>query len=311
MNNSIKFLSLLLLFAVFFFGCNSGKKSNGIDSNQRVYPETPDSSSYLKVANFLEEDEMENIINEETTLKNGKSRKKGIMPIPQDGDDFRNANLDDIYWHNVSVIEGDFRGASMRSSKCEDSNFDFSNFRVSDIRWSWFDRSRFFNCRFSQAKLFHVHVNNAIMEGSDFRGANMFGMEGHQANMRHCDLTNALLKDAEFTFADFTHTLAAHARLIRAVMSHSKFDSTNFSLCDFTGGRLEGTSFINANLEGSNFQGSHLQSADFTGANLKNCTFYGAQLKNTKFNDALNIPEHIKVLLVDDEVTATVPTQVK
>jgi len=311
MLNRIKIITPGVLFASFiaFYACSHS--GGGAKEKQSAYPVTPDSSGYLKLVNYLSEEEIDSVVEIKTTLKNGNKRKKGLIPVPQDGDDFRNAELDRVYWNNVSVVEGDFRGASMRTANCKNSIFNYSDFRVADLRWTWFDHSQLRNCRFSQAKLFHVHVNEAILEGSDFRGANMFGMEGHRTNMRNCDLTHVLLKDAEFTYSDFTLALAVNARLIRAVLSHSRFDSSNFSYCDFTGARLEGASFLNANLENSNFQGSHLQEADFSGANLKGCSFYGARMENTQFKNALNIPKHIKKLIKDDKVSGTIPTQVK
>jgi len=310
LNKSITFFtSLVTISFIILYACSNPGDSSG--EKQAAYPATPDSSGFLKLANFLSNEDIDSVVDLDTQLKNGKTRKKGIIPVPQDGDDFRNAELDKIYWPDVSIIEGDFRGASMRTANCQNSVFDHSDFRVSDLRWTRFDHSSLKGCIFSQARLFHVHVNEANFEGSDFRGANMFGMEGHGTNMRNCDLTNALLKDAEFTYCDFSHTLGVNARLIRAVLSHSIFDSTNFSSCDFTGARLEGVRFFNANLENSNFQGSHLQGTDFNGANLKGCTFYGARLKNTNFKDALHIPRHIKKILVDGKASGIVPTQVK
>ena len=51
------------------------------------------------------------------------------------------------------------------------------------------------------------------------------------------------------------------------------------------------------------FQGAHLQGADFTGANLKDCNFFAAEFENTVFTDAINIPDQIKDLIVDDKIT--------
>ncbi len=75
---------------------------------------TPDPGTFKKVANFVNPHERDSIINIETRLKNGKKRARGIKPVPQNGDDFRRAMLDNVYWNGVHVEEGDFRGASMR-----------------------------------------------------------------------------------------------------------------------------------------------------------------------------------------------------
>jgi len=120
---------ILLLGAV---ACNSTNnktgKVKGISLKNQL--KTPDSSSFKKIANFLSDKEKDSIINEETKLRNGKKRSVGIKPLPQDGDDFRNAMLDNVYWNGVHVVDGDFRGASMRSAKCNETNFSYSDFRA-------------------------------------------------------------------------------------------------------------------------------------------------------------------------------------
>ncbi len=269
-------------------------------------PATPAPSTFLKIAEFVSPQEMDSIISQKTTLSDKKVRMKGIAPVPQNGDDFRRANLDGVYWHNVSVAEGDFRGASMRSVKAEESIFQNSDFRVADIRWTLFNSSIMAHCNFNQAKLFHVHVNFTNLNNSTFRGANMFGMEGHHAQMKHCDMTNALMKDSEFTDTDFTGSLFVHTRLIRAVMTGSTFDYVNCTDADFSGGNLDNASFRNANCTRANFQGNGMKNTDFSGSDLSGCNFFGARLKTVNFKDAKNIPDNVRKLIVNDTVTANI-----
>ena len=290
---------LLTLLPILFLAC---AKNNGTDEVAESI--LPDTSHIPELINFLEDNQLDAIINEELPLRNGKPRPTGIKAVPQPGDDFRRAQLDEIYWTKVKVFESDFRGASIRSGKCQESDFHDSDFRAADIRWTIFDDSDMRDINFDQSRLFHVHVNRANLDGSTFRGANMFGMEGHFAKMRNCDFTGALMKDSEFVEADWTGSTGVKTKLFRAVLKDSKIDSCDLSFSDFTGAGLEGSSFKGTKLIGCNFQGGHLQGADFSGADLRDCNFFGTEFEGTNFAKAKNIPKSIKGF-IDDKGMAT------
>jgi len=74
------------------------------------FPDPPDTTNLFEFANFMDAEQIALVIAEETTLKNGKKRLKGIVAVPQDGDDFRGHMLDNVYWRGETVVEGDFRG---------------------------------------------------------------------------------------------------------------------------------------------------------------------------------------------------------
>jgi uncharacterized protein YjbI with pentapeptide repeats len=251
------------------------------------------------------------IIDKETTLLNGKKRHQGIKAVPQDGDDFRRDSLDEVYWPGVSVIEGDFRGASIRSGRCQDGNYRKSDFRAADVRWTIFDGSTMDSINFEQSRLFHVKVNFVPLSNSNFRGANMFGMEGHFAKMRNCDFSGALMKDSEFLESDLTGSKGIKAKLFRAVLIKSKLDSCDFSYADFTGAGLEESTFINSRLWYANFQGGHLQGTNFEGADLKGCNFFGTEFEKTNFKGAINIPDEIKDFIDENGLATGVWQQTK
>ncbi len=270
----------------------------------QLFPNKPDTTDLPELAVFLEPDQLQAIINENTLLSNGNKRYKGIKAIPQNGDDFRLDSLDEVYWPKVSVIEGDFRGASIRSARCFDGNYRKSDFRAADIRWSIFDGSIMDSINFQQSRLFHVKVNYVPLSNSNFRGANMFGMEGHFTTMRNCDFSGALMKDSEFLESDLTGSIGIKTKLFRAVLIKSKLDSCDFSYADFTGAGLEESTFINSRLWYANFQGGHLQGTDFRGADLKGCNFFGTEFESTNFKDAINIPKEI-LGFIDENGLAT------
>ena len=294
MKGVIYFIGLIMMLSLYYSCGNKNLATNG------VFKTMPDSTNLPRLAIFLEKEQLDKIIDEETTLSNGKKRYKGVPAVPQNGDDFRRDSLDEVYWHKVSVIEGDFRGASLKSGRCKDGNYRKSDFRVADVRWTIFDGSIMDSINFVQSRLFHVKVNYATLSNSDFRGANMFGMEGHFTKMRNCNFSGALMKDSEFLDSDLTGSKAVKTKLFRAVFLKSKLDSCDFSYSDFTGAGLEETTFINSRLWYANFQGGHLQGTNFEGADLKGCNFFGSEFENTNFKGAVNIPKEIKQFINKD-----------
>lgn len=297
---SILQIAIVGIILNFLFSCSFQSASG----TSQLFPNKPDTTNLPELAIFLEPDQLHTIINEKTFLSNGKKRYKGITAIPQNGDDFKLDSLDEVYWPKVSVIEGDFRGASIRSGRCMDGNYRKSDFRAADVRWTIFDGSIMDSINFQQSRLFHVKVNNVPLSNSNFRGANMFGMEGHFTTMRNCDFSGALMKDSEFLESDLTGSVGIKAKLFRAVLIKSKLDSCDFSYADFTGAGLEESSFINSRLWYANFQGGHLQGTDLRGADLKGCNFFGTEFESTNFKGAINIPKEIEGF-IDENGLAT------
>lgn len=296
-----QYKSRFLLFIVvgLIVGCTQYNKP----VVHHLFPDPPDTVNMFYLSNFTSKDIRKSVINEEIFLEDGTVRKKGLKAVPQDFDDFRFADLDEVYWKGEHVVGGDFRGTSFRSAKCNEGVFRDSDFRFCDIRWSLFNNSDLSNSKFCRATLFRMYVNDASLENSDLRGANMFGVAGHRANFRNCDFTNALMKESEFLDADFTGSKAVNVKFIITVFTGAKLDSTDLSYSDFTGAGLEDVSFVHSRLIDVEFRGAHLHGADFTGADLSGCNFFAAEFVNTIFTDAVNIPKGIKELIVDGQIT--------
>lgn len=294
-------ISIFLLFIA--IGLITGYKYCTKPVVNNLFPHPPDTTNMLYLSNFTSKEIRKSVINEEIFLENEEVRKKGFVAVPQDYDDFRNANLDEVYWKDEQVIGGDFRGTSFRSAKCSGGMFTNSNFRFSDVRWSVFNNADLSNCKFCRATLFRMFVNDANLESSDLRGANMFGVAGHRANFRNCDFTNALMKESEFLDADFTGSKAVNVKFIITVFTGAKLDSMDLCYADFTGAGLEDVSFVHSRLTDADFRGAHLHGANFTGADLSGCNFFAAEFVNTIFTDAINIPDGLEELIIDGQIT--------
>ena len=189
------FTTIVVSLALFSVSCTNSL------GNEEQY-ETPDTSNLLKLANFLSKTEVMNIIADSSVLKNGKKRFKGIAAIPQNGDDFRNADLDEVYWKSTSVIEGDFRGASFRSANCNGSDFSYSDFTGGGLEGASFVNSRLLACNFQGAHL----------QGVDFTGAD--------------------LKDCYFFGAEFENTIFKDAINIPKIIQKMIVDNRITGLCD-------------------------------------------------------------------------------
>lgn len=299
MNYQINKIIGLSLFVISFISCTHGR----FNASETIFPNTPDTTNFVELASFLDFEKQAYIISEQTTLRNGKVRSKGIVAAPAYGDDFRGNTLDNVYWQGVSILEGDFRGNSFHSSNCTKGDFSYSDFRVGAMKWTLFDHSKLVGCNFNQAEMLYVIANETIMDSSTFKGVNMFGMEGFRASFRACDFSYSLMKETEFIETDFTACIALKANFIRAVLVDAKIDSSDLCYSNFSAASLEGTTFKRSRLIGVNFNDANLKGVDFSGADLKDCKFIGAEFENTIFSDAVNIPKNIEKVMVDDQIT--------
>ncbi len=289
------------LGAIGQWSCSSSRGEEPVES---------DTTHIKKLANFLSDEERDSVARR-AHFRDPRERLSGWPEWPQSGDDFRGRRMDTMFWDGLDLRNMDLRGVTMRSSVCTNDDFRGTDFRAADIRWTVFDGSDLRYCNFDQARLFHVKVNDALLDSSTFRGTNMFGMEGHGTMMRYCDFTGALMKDAEFVFANFFKSRGVKARLIRAVLKNSILDSTDFSYADFTGGGLDRASFRGAKLRHANFQGARLANADFSGADVYDVNFFGSRFNNTSFKGAKNIPPEIAAMMDQDSLVSGIWQELK
>ena len=114
-------------------------------------------------------------------------------------------------------------------------------------------------------------VIEAVEEGVDLNGANLYRADLSEANLSDADLIGANLSDADLTGAN----------LYRANLYEANFSGANLYGADLTG----------ANLSGANLSGANLSGADLTGVELQDAKFYGkggtSKLKQNQVKDFL------------------------
>jgi hypothetical protein len=132
---NLKYCVFTIFLFLFAIGLITGCKQYAKPVVHNLFPHPPDTTNMLYLSNFTSKDIRKSVINEEIFLEDSIVRKKGLAAVPQDYDDFRSVDLDEVYWKGEQVIGGDFRGTSFRSAKCSGGVFIDSDFRFCDIRW--------------------------------------------------------------------------------------------------------------------------------------------------------------------------------
>lgn len=97
------------------------------------------------------------------------------------------------------------------------------------------------------------HVDDDILDGADFTGANLIG-----SSFENISLKNTFFDKANLTEANFRNTTMSDARLEGAI-------------CHFT-------NFAGANLAGASFDSAQLQGADIMGADVRETSFRSARV---------------------------------
>ena len=101
MNKRIFQLLLFVLTISLFQSCNTSFEKSEVSE---LFPNPCDTSDMYYLANFTDKSLIKSIIKKKEVLPNGKERSKGLVAIPQDFDDFRGENLDEIYWKGMKIF---------------------------------------------------------------------------------------------------------------------------------------------------------------------------------------------------------------
>jgi len=122
----------------------------------------------------------------------------------------------------------------------------------------------------------------ACLEGTDFWEARLEGADFRETRLEGADFGIAYLEDAVFEGAHLEGVDFGNASL-----EDADFGSASLEDADFVFACLEGAVFLGAHLEGADFWGAHLEGANFRGARLEGANFYKAHLEGADFRRAL------------------------
>jgi hypothetical protein len=111
---------------------------------------------------------------------------------------------------------------------------------------------------------------------TDFRGANLSGV-----NFSYADLSCSKFNGADLTEADFTGSDLCGVELIRTNLRRANFLRAKLNQANFSCANLTGAILINATCYYVDFTGAEITDARLLGANLNNAKLYKANLSGT------------------------------
>jgi uncharacterized protein YjbI with pentapeptide repeats len=186
---------------------------------------------------------------------------------------------------------------------CENCDFSGVNFFDYDF---WTEPSKYFLTPPGAAKApFYIDLTNKILNGSNFKGANLsnvslYGsmLEGtnfEEANLSGANLNRASLKEANFKNANLSGASLDYVRTKNTNFTFANLSNSNYEEHNPDGNQYVGAQvnaiFKNANLtniktQRFNLKGLDLREANFTGTNLVNANLKDADLTGAVFRNA-------------------------
>ncbi|MBD9371442.1 pentapeptide repeat-containing protein [Rhizobium sp. ARZ01] len=126
-----------------------------------------------------------------------------------------------------------------------------------------------------------------MLEGSDFRGANLTGADLMLTDLSRTNMNGANLEKASLARAWFTGATAEKANFNRIEGFRTGFDKVSAAGATFASAELQRASFKGANLTGVDFEKAELGRADFSGAVLTGVRFPYANLSRADLSKAI------------------------
>ncbi len=123
--------------------------------------------------------------------------------------------------------------------------------------------------KFFGMNLFSIELQNATLDGSDFR---------------NCDMEGADLRASTFKGANLNHTRLKGANM--APLMFGSGSNGRFAPCDFSKAELRYADLTDAVLKNGSFQGTDLSYANLTNADLREADFTGANLTGAILENA-------------------------
>jgi uncharacterized protein YjbI with pentapeptide repeats len=138
---------------------------------------------------------------------------------------------------------------------------------------------------FRKAYLIGMHASNAVLDGSDFSGADLANWRAFSTSAKHTRFVGSFSDRAGFRFDDFTQ-----ANFTSATLTNGFYQDSTFAGANFTGANLSKTGIVKINFTGANFTNANLSGMQNLppGGNI----FTGAIWANTTCPDGTNSDAH-------------------
>ncbi len=210
------------------------------------------------------------------------------------------AELNDQGW--LVGDEGALQKQDLSEANLESARFWYANLREARLWFTNLKFVEFWNADLSNAELVGVDLTGAKMVGAnlegadlsfatltdtDWRNANMTGVDLTGFDLSGCNLMKANLTDAKLEETDLSKAKLWDARLNNADLTRTDFSGTDMSFVNATGAQAEGARFMGGNLRRTNFTQATLHDADFSGARMGGAYFNGADLTGANLEGAI------------------------
>ena len=166
-------------------------------------------------------------------------------------------------------------------------NLDNINLSNSYLEGSKFEHICIKNAYFKYATLINVSFYKAILERSEFIGANLKRACLIKSDFTEANFTEANLEEANLEEANLNETNFSEANLIKANLTKVELKGACLKGANLTGADLRGADLTEADLTGADFTGAYLTEADFTGADFTGADFTGADLKGANLTGVI------------------------
>ena len=179
--------------------------------------------------------------------------------------DFRNARLEGANFPGADLSLANFSGANLRASNFRTAILSGASFIGADLTQADLSDSKCQSVsrlvskkniprtKFVYADLSHVNFNDAILVGSDFRGAKLNQINANRAMMQSTKLTRAIFDDAELTRANLLGADLSFAICISSALNPTLLAETNLQGAILSNSKFHGASLYHADLTDTDF----------------------------------------------------------
>jgi uncharacterized protein YjbI with pentapeptide repeats len=230
---------------------------------------------------------------------------RGAAPV------LRGAYLAGVRWPRVALARALVAAADLTASELCDANLSGAiahrtTFRQARLGGATLDGMQAAEAAFAGADLAMIHGETADFDSADFRGAvlddavlvgtSFYGADVrrarfHRADLERADFTEAQIAGADFTDADLEGADLSGLRLRDANWTGATFGAAKLAGCDLEGLVLHNGCFEDANLRGalltsSVMRGGNFDHADLRCAGLADVDWEGASLRDADLRGA-------------------------
>jgi len=213
----------------------------------------------------------------------------GKFRVDLSGSDLRGLKLDRIWLRNVNLDGADLRQADLTYTSLYGS---LTGVRFDDAQLGHCTFERLIDCKLVDASLQEAMFFKAVLERTDFTGANLeeahlsrvatAGVIFQRANLKRAYVASAKLTGANLVEADLTRANLEASDLAGANLTRANLTEADLFQANLQGADLSNACFRSAILADADLSNARIDGADFEGANLIGAKLDGLDLSRAR-----------------------------